>query len=112
MQFAIFGLWLAYGILLWRNSRALFAKLRQIPRNRRVLAGSGLLFGSAALLLAVMIGLYQLSPNGISPLAWIIISVAGAGFIHCQVLAAGLFMSMAVTDPNPEPSELEEDTPQ
>ncbi len=73
--------------------------------------GSLLLFGSAVLLLLVMYGLYQTSPKGISPLGWFIITLTGTGFIHAQVLSAGLFMSMAVTEPDSDTSEPNEDTP-
>jgi hypothetical protein len=56
-----------------------------------------------------MYGLFRSSPNGISPLGWIIITIVGTAFIHAQVMAAGLFMSMAVTEPSSDSSKIDED---
>src|SRR5690349_5298266 len=87
--------WLGYGVLQWRRSHELLAKMDQLDRGKRKAWGTLLLIGSALILVA---GLYAISLLGsgdtLSPLQWAAAGVVGLLFIHCQVTAAMMLASL------------------
>lgn len=109
---AMFVLWLAYGVWQWKRSSAWLSRMETIPRGKKPLLGMAYLFGGAAVLLAGLYGVYQLGgfpKQGIAPWAWPICALCGLGFVHAQVTAGALLVSMAVTSQGVHPSEQEKE---
>lgn len=94
------AVWLAYGVFQSRRSTALRTKLLSIPRSSRGLRGAALMLLGAAALMAALIIAHSLggfTPNGMTPLTWIGIAVAGLVFVHGQTMAMAILVTL-VTD--------------
>lgn len=92
-----FGVWLAYGFVLWRRSAGLRTWASTKSRAFRALGGSALLFLGAGVLLG---GLMALEPAGLakdgklSAGGWWVALALGSAFVHAQVVAAALMASL------------------
>jgi heme A synthase len=92
-----FGVWLAYGVWLWRRSAGLRVWAATKSRPFRAVGGSALLFLGAGVLLG---GLMALEPAGlakdgkIESGGWWVALALGVAFVHAQVVAAALMASL------------------
>lgn len=109
---AMFLLWLAYGVWQWKRSSTWLHRMQAIPRTKKPLLGMAYLFGGAGILLAGLYGVYLMGgfpKQGIATWAWPICALCGLVFVHCQVTAGALLVSMAVTSHELHPSEQEKE---
>lgn len=109
---AMFVLWLGYGVWQWKRSAGWLTRMQAIPRSKKPLLGMAYLIGGAAFLLAGLYGVFALGgfpKQGIAAWAWPICAVCGLGFVHAQVTAGALLVSMAVTSEGVRPSEQEKE---
>lgn len=107
---SLFVLWLVYGAFQWRNLTRWRVEPPTIPSERRPMIAMGWLFGSAAVLLAGLLGIFELGGfprGGITIWAWVASLLLGVVFVHGQVTAAALLFSMGgVTNAPGNASEL------
>lgn len=94
-----FVIWLLLGSLVWRNLPAIRMRLALSTRRTRIAQGTGLLFGTAALLVAGFFGLMSRggSTATLSPFEWLAVAAIGGLFVLGQSLAAAILFS--VVDP-------------
>jgi hypothetical protein len=94
---ASFVLWIGYGVWLSRRTVSARQKLCHMCAVRRKVYGPLLFIVGAALL---MIGLGTvLSNNGLTPTgmpawAWLTVSLSGLAFVHAQVMATAIILSL------------------
>lgn len=111
-----FGIWLAFGYVLFRQTRKLLSWIVRIPRTRRTAYGPiSLLFGVFAMGGGLLIIESQggMTPNGFTPLGWIAATVFGLIFVGSQAVGAGMMVTLTnprVTKPTPNPS-VNQDSP-
>lgn len=94
---ACFAVWVGYGWWLKGRSGALRARMLRTPRRVRVLYGSVGLIGSAVgLLLGLSVIAAQggLTPQGLTPWAWIATTLLGLGFVHMQTMGAAAMITL------------------
>ncbi len=109
---AMFVLWLAYGVWQWKRSSSWLLRMQAISRNRKPFLAMAYLFGGASILLASLYGVYAMGgfpKQGIAGWAWPICAAAGLVFVHAQVTAGAMLVSMAVTPQGVQPSEQEKE---
>lgn len=113
---ASFFLWIGYGVMLWRGNEGFRIKIEKIPRNRRAVLGSTLLVVGGIVLAG---GLFAIqSMNGIEKgvlqgWAWAAITALGLVFVHADVMAAAMLVSVVqedVTNAPRKPSDTGEGT--
>ena len=95
---AAFAMWMIYGFVLFKNSRAILRKALARPRNQRAGLGPVLLIGGAGLAFAVVYGVMQgggFTPRGMTSWAWIAVGLTGFIFVHSQVIAASMLVTLA-----------------
>ena len=105
---AMFVLWLAYGVWQWRRSASLLAHVNAVPRHRKPVLGLSYLVGGAIVLLAGLYGVYAMGgfpKQGVAAWAWPICALCVLVFVHSQVTAGALLVSMAVTPGSDKTSE-------
>jgi protein-S-isoprenylcysteine O-methyltransferase Ste14 len=93
---AAFIIWIAYGTWQWRRSARLYEKLAEMPTGQRSSRATLLLLGSAVGLMAVFYVISRMSPGVIPVWGWVVIILAGLGFVHAQTLAAAMLISTAL----------------
>lgn len=67
-----------------------------MPTGKRTSRATLLLLGSAVALMAVFYAISRASPGQIQVWGWIVITIAGLGFVHAQTLAAAMLISTAI----------------
>lgn len=93
-------LWIGYGVVQSRRSNELRDKLNAIPRSARGLRGALLMLVGAAILFAALLIAHSLggfTENGMTPLTWVAIAIAGFAFVHGQTMAMAILVTL-VTD--------------
>ena len=92
-------IWVAYGFVRRRTSDSLRTSVTAIPRTRRAILSAVMLFGGAAALLA---GLYAVSAfgwmtkTGLTIGGFVLVTLVGLLFVHMQVQAAAMMVSIAL----------------
>src|SRR2546423_7045437 len=92
------GAWLVYGFVQTRRAVKLRATMSAMSRAKRTILGPALLVLGAVLLLggvALTASVHGLQDGSLTPLAWIIITATGLAFVHAQVLASLMMVSLA-----------------
>jgi hypothetical protein len=92
-----FAVWIAYGVFQNRRSDAIRAQVDSIPRSRRGLLAAAL-FVVAAMVLLGGLGLVLqrggFTPQGMTPLAWGIVTLLGLAFVHAQTMATAMLVTL------------------
>jgi hypothetical protein len=86
-----FAAWLAYGWFAQAPTRKIAETLTRFSRSARMALGLLILFGSIVVLFGCLLWVDRqkgISPNGMTALGWVIITVAGILFVQAQMLAA------------------------
>jgi hypothetical protein len=94
------AIWIGYGVFQTRRSTTLRAQLLAIPRSARGIRGAVLMLLGAAILMASLMlanSLGGFTDNGMTPLTWVGIAIAGLAFVHGQTMAMAILVTM-VTD--------------
>lgn len=109
-----FCVWIAYGVLRSRGSKALRVRLGLLSRNQRTTRGIAWLVGSMAAFfvgLSVVVMAGGMPKGGMTPGGWIAITLLGLGFVHGQTQGTALLVSLVqepVTSRAAEPSGTQE----
>lgn len=93
-----FGLWVVYGVVQARRAARIRAWAKGVSPTLRGLWAAGLFLGGAGLMLGALLSMAArngISPQGIAPWAWILLSLAGVAFVHAQTLAMALLLASA-----------------
>ncbi len=93
-----FVLWICYGIRMRGRESQLRTAIERIPRASRVGRSALWLIGGAVLLLAGLIGLGAagaIQRGALTGWGWAAVTLLGLLFVHCQVVGAGLMVSLA-----------------
>lgn len=96
--------WVLCGVMLARRSGRLRERLAALPRTIRAVGGAVLLIASVLVLAFGVMGLNALgglTPNGMTPLGWIGITLLGAVFVVGQTFAMACQVSLIVDPVTP-----------
>jgi uncharacterized membrane protein len=115
-----FAIWIAYGYVRSRNSEQLRLRLAQIPRQKKALAGAGLMLLGAAILFATLVASYAMggfTPMGMTLPTWLLVAVAGLGFVHAQMMAMAMLVALMLegvvtSQPGPSSDQQRQDAAQ
>ena len=107
---ACFTVWISYGYIRSRNSEQLRDRLAKMSRQRKALAGAGLMLLGATILFATLAVSYAtggFTSRGMTLPTWLLVTVAGLAFVHAQMMAMAMLVALmldgVVTSP-PGPS--------
>jgi hypothetical protein len=92
-----FALWIGYGWFLSRRSEALRAQLNGLGRGLRAGGGAGLILIAAMVMiggLGIVLQQGGFTPAGLTPVAWIVTTFLGIGFVHAQVLGTAMLITL------------------
>lgn len=101
--FAGMVLWIGLGVVMQRRSDWIRAQLRSWPKGRLMFFGSVGFLLSGALLFGALVGIAQAgwwTQNGLTWLGWLVMALAGAGFVALQVLAAASMLTIVMAGQN------------
>jgi len=94
-----FVLWILYGVYQARRSSAIRNRVGMVPRSTRGLAGAGLMLLGILVLFGAFVGIQAIggfTRTGMTPLAWVLMTLAGLLFVHCQTMGMAMLVSVAL----------------
>ncbi len=100
-----FVVWILYGIVQARRSQSIRASVGRLNRLQRGLFGAGLMVGGILLLFGGFVGLQAIGALGheaMTTLGWILATLVGLAFVHCQTMGMAMLVSLALDGVTPE----------
>src|SRR5437868_786755 len=92
-----FVLWIAYGVVQSRRSGAIRAQVVQLgPAHRGILGAALFVVGAMVLIggLSIVLQRGGFTPSGMTPLAWLTITLLGLAFVHAQTMGMAMLVSL------------------
>jgi hypothetical protein len=100
-----FLLWIGYGIFQSRRSHLIREQVGRMGRAQRGITGSMLFLVGAMVLiggLAIVMQQGGFTSSGMTPVAWLTVSLLGLAFVHAQTMGMAMLVSLVhenVTNP-------------
>jgi len=95
---ASFAVWLVFGYFQARKAPELRRRMATVPRRRRVTLGPIMMIVGAVILLAglgLVAAIHGIQNGSLTPIAWIVATLAGGMFVQTQITSAVMMLSVA-----------------
>lgn len=92
-----FAIWIAYGFIQSRRSDTIRQRLSSLTRQSRAVSGAVIMLVGAGILFGVLITAHSFggfTTNGMTPLTFLAIAIAGLGFVHAQTMAMAMLVTL------------------
>jgi hypothetical protein len=92
-----FLIWIGYGVVQNRRSQLIRGQVGRMPKGQRGGLGAALLVVGAMVLLgglAIVLQQGGFTNTGMTPIAWLAVSILGLAFVHAQTMGTAMLISL------------------